>query len=339
MNIYSKGNFMINFYVLSLLSGFFELAPFVTALKSEGILAALIVAMFYQLGNLTPCPLKLSRIAIRTAVLAGTALFAAYLKTNFFPLLCVATALLSMAIQSARSVIKTNASKPLKRLLRVAGFGLGLFGAPLLLLITGAVAALFIYTGKSDAGRSAFAPPRLNLVNIAMVLHQIHYFSYCYAAIAFTAVFAGTAAALGLFLAGWAVYIIAARFYRGRGLVHSFFFGHSLLVMLLIGMFLAPSMAMKAVLWVLTGIGGTTEFCLAKLSLERGGTPDGGTFAENAGHVLGAVLSVVFYAVVGNLLPVVFISAAAASGAIIIMAAVYARPEKAMEVNNACKFN
>jgi len=332
-------NVMLNFYVLSLLSGFFELAPFVAALNSEGILAALIAAMFYQLGNLTPCPLKLSRTAIRTAALAGTVLFAAYFKTGFFPLLCAATALLSIAIQSARSMIKTNASKPLKRLLRVVGFGLGLFGAPLLLLISAAAAALFVYTGKSNAERSAFAPPRLNLVNIAMVLHQIHYFSYCYAAIAFTAVFAGTAAALGLFLAGWAVYIIAARFYSGRGLVHSFFFGHSLLVMLLIGMFFVPSMALKAVFWVLTGIGGTTEFCLAKLSLERGGTPGGGTFAENTGHVIGAVFCVVFYAITGDLLPVVFISAAAALGAIIIMAVVYARSEKTREVNDACKFN
>jgi len=332
-------NFMLSFYVLSLLSGFFELAPFVVALKSEGILAALIATLFYQLGNLTPCPLKLSRIAIRTAALAGTALFAAYFKTGFFPLLCAATALLSIAIQSARSMIKTNAPKPLKRLLRVVGFGLGFYGAPLLLLISGAAAALFVYTGKSDAERSAFTPPRLNLVNIAMVLHQIHYFSYCYTAIAFTAVFAGTAAALGLFLAGWAVYIIAVRFYRGRELVHSFFFGHSLLVLLLLGMFFVPSMALKAVFWVLTGIGGTTEFCLAKLSLERGGTPGGGTFAENAGHVLGVALGVIFYAITGDLLPVVLISAAAASGAIILMAAVYARPEKTREVNYACKIN
>jgi len=330
---------MLNFYVLSLLSGFFELASFVVALNTEGVLAALIAAMFYQLGNLTPCPLKLSRITIRTAALAGTVFFAVYLKIRFFPLLCIAVTLLSLAIQSTRSMIKMNASKPLKRFLRVAGFGLGLYGTPLILLISGAAAALFVYTGKSGTERSALALPRLSLVNIAMVLHQIHYFSYCYAAIAFTAAFAGMPAALGLFLAGWAVYIIAARFYRGYELVHSFFFGHSLLVILLMGMLFVPSMTMKAVLWVLTGIGGTTEFCLARLSLERGGTPDGGTFAENAGHVLGVAFSVIFYVITRNLLPVVLISAAAAMGAVILMAVFYARPEKAREVSNACKFN
>lgn len=327
---------MLNFYFLSLLSGFFELAPFIAALSSKGIQAALIVAMFYQLGNLTPCPLKLSRITIRTAVLVGTVIFAAYLQTGFFPLLCLAAALLSFAIQGTRGIIKNNASKPLKRFLRVAGFGLGLFGTPLLLLISGVVTVFFVFTEKFGDGRSALDLPRLNFVNIAMILHQIHYFSYCYAAIAFTAVFAGTTTTLGLFLAGWMVYIIAARFYRGHELVHSFFFGHSLLVMLLMGMFLTPFMVLKAVFWILTGIGGTTEFCLARLSLERGGTPDGGIFAENAGHVLGAAICAVFYAITGNLLSVVLISATAALGAIILMAAVYMRPEKITEVNNAC---
>jgi hypothetical protein len=337
MNIfYRRVNSMLNFYFLCLLSGFFEIAPFVAALGGNGIQAALIVALFYQLGNLTPCPLKLSRMTIRTAALAGTVLFAAYLTTGFFPLLCAAVALTSLAIQGIRCIIKNNASKPLKRFLRVAGFGLGLFGTPLLLLISGAVTAIFVFTEKSGDGRSALVLPRLNFVNIAMILHQIHYFSYCYAAIAFTAVLAGSAAALGLFLAGWMVYITAARFYRGHGLVLSFFFGHSLLVMLLMGMFFAPSMVLKAVFWILTGIGGTTEFCLARLSIERGGTPDGGTFAENAGHVLGAAVCAVFFAVTGNLLSVVLISAAAALGAIILMAVVYTQPEKTLEVKNAC---
>ncbi|MCL1836769.1 MAG: hypothetical protein FWG46_04395 [Treponema sp.] len=311
---------MFGFYALSLLSGFFEIAPFIFALRCEGVLPALVVALCYQLGNLTPCPLRLSKTAVRAAAVVGAIFLAAYSVAGFFPLLCAAVALLSAAIQSARGMAKSNASKPLKRFLRVAGFALGLFGAPLPLLVSGAAAAAVVCTGKSGAARGSLVLPPLNAVNAAMVLHQIHYFSYCYAAIAFTAAIAGNAAALGLFLAGWAVYISAARLYRRHALAHSFFFGHSLLVLLLLGMFFMPSMAFKAALWVLTGIGGTTEFCLARLSLERGGSPDGGTFAENAGHIIGVICSIVMYAITDDLLHTVLVSAAAALGAIGLMA-------------------
>jgi len=332
---------MLIFYVLSLLSGFFELAPFVAALRGEGVLPALIVVLCYQLGNAAPCPLRLSQLSIKTAALAGAAFLAVYFKTGFFPLLCAATVLASAAIQSARSMVKSSASKPLKRLLRVAGFALGLFGAPLTLLLAGTAAAAVICGGKAGAGRNSLVLPRLNAVNAAMILHQVHYFSYCYAAIAFTAARAGMAAALLLFLAGWVVYISAARLYRGHGLAPSFFAGHSLLVLLLLGIFFAPSMAVKAVLWVLTGIGGTTEFCLAKLSLERGGSADGGTFAENAGHVLGAALSIAVYAIAKDLLPAVLVSAAAALGAIALMAVALGSRKMPYnqengEKNNAC---
>ena len=313
---------MPGFYMLSLLSGFFEIAPFVIALHGKGVMAALTVALCYQLGNLAPCPLRLSLAMTRAAALCGAAFLAVYALTGLFPLLCIAVALLSIALQSARSSEKSAMSKPLKRLLRVAGFGLGLFGMPLALLISGAAAVVLVWMGKSNNLGSAVFVPRLNAMNAVMVLHQVHYFSYCYAAIALAAVYAGTGAALGLFLAGWVVYITAARLYRRYQLQQAFFFGHSLLVLLLLGMYFVPSLPLKAALWVLTGLGGTTEFCIARLSRERGGTGDGGIFAENTGHVLGVALCMAAYALTQELFAVLFVSAAAAGGAIVLMAVV-----------------
>jgi hypothetical protein len=327
---------MLDFYALSLLSGFFEIAPFASALQDKGVLAALVVALCYQMGNLAPCPLKLSGRAIKAVVFIGSFLLAAYFKTGLFPLLCVATALLSTAIQSARSSAKQNASKPVKRLLRIAGFALGLLGMPLTLLIAGATAVVVVWIGKLDTGRSSITVPRFNAINYAMVLHQTHYFSYCYAAIAFAATLTNMAIALGLFLAGWAVYILAPRLYNGYKLTHSFYAGHSFLVLVLLSMFFVPSMALKAILWILTGLGGTTEFCLARLSLERGGTPDGGTFAENAGHILGVALSIVVYIITNDLSPTIVVSAAAALGAV-IMAVVALHSRKEGVTNYACE--
>jgi len=311
---------MLGFYALSLLSGFFEIAPFAFALQDKGILTALVVVLCYQIGNLAPCPLKLSGRVIRAVVLIGSLLLAVYCKIGLFPFLCAATALLSTAIQSARSSAKQGASKPIKRFLRVAGFALGLLGAPLTLLIAGVAAVLFVWVGKFDTGRSSITMPRFNAINYAMVLHQIHYFSYCYAAIAFTAALTNMAIALGFFLAGWAVYILAPRLYNGYKLAHSFYAGHSFLVLALLSMFFMPSMLFKAVLWILTGLGGTTEFCLARLSMERGGSSDGGTFAENAGHILGVTLGIVAYIITNDISSTILVAATAALGAISLTA-------------------
>lgn len=316
---------MMNFYLLSLLSGFFEIAPFVLALRTEGVLAALTLSFCYQLGNLTPCPLTLSRHATKAAALFGGVALAIYAGIGYFPPLCVATILLSSAIQTARSASKANASKPIKRTLRVTGFGLGFFGMPFSLLAAGVLAATLVVTNECGGKKSTLTLPRLNYVNIAMILHQVHYFVYCYAAIALAIEYTSASGALTLFVASWVAYILGAKLYRGRGLSMSFFAGHTLLFCLFLGIFFAPSMSVKAVLWILTGLGGTTEFCLARLAGKHGGGADGGTFAENIGHVLGTVLCIAIYVATQNLAVTVLAAAAAALGAIIVMAAMTLR--------------
>jgi hypothetical protein len=318
---------MATFYFLSLLSGILEIAPFILLLRTEGILAALAVALCYQLGNLTPCPVALSGKQVKLAAVLSTVMFTAFALFGALPFLYVAVVCGSAAVQSTRAHSKENATKLLKRSLRVAGFGLGficggaaagrwfLAAAGLILTV---IAADRRQTREPDS-KPALVLPRLNRMNIVSIIHQVHYFAYCYAALALAFVYAGPWAAMGLFILNWLVYVYGAQIYPPeRKWGRSFILAHTLLTLVLLGIFFIPSLAVKAVLWVATGLFGTTEFCAVRLSLKTGGTKQGSTFAENTGHVLGVLVCMAVYVVTGSLLNTVPTGAAAACCAVLL---------------------
>jgi len=314
---------MKTFYALNLLSGFFEIAPLILALNTFGTLQAFIIVLFYQFGNLIPCPVRLSTSFAKVAAIAGVALLIVFFVWGGFAVLCVSVTLISAAIQSIRSAIKTDASKPAKRWLRVVGFGLGFITTPTFLPVAGLLVAVIVGICKTDKVHNAIIMPRLNAVNISMIFHQIHYFPYCYAVIMISLFHIGAFPSLLLFLAGWVTYILGARLYKGRGLLLSFFIGHGILLALLLGMFFVPSLSVKAFLWILTGLVGTTEFCIVNLARQRGGNKEGEAFAENAGHVLGVACGLAAYALTGNLLSTLLVGAGGAIGAMVLIAILY----------------
>jgi hypothetical protein len=215
------------------------------------------------------------------------------------------TVLISACIQSARSVMKSGAPKILKRSARIVGFALGFFCTPNLavaatvLTVLSATAVLRRVPGI----KARVVLPRLNFLNIVMVFHQMHYFVYCYAV--FIAVFerGGRAAAILAFLLSWIVYLLSPLLYRkAKDLRAVFFTGHSLLVAILTGLYLAPLLPVKIVLYLLTGVGGTTEFCIGGLGKKWGVyNEDAQNFSENLGHVLGVASCLILFSICGDL--------------------------------------
>jgi hypothetical protein len=315
---------MAFFYALSFLSGFFETGPLMMALSSgfirgEGpeparaaasaIAQALACALCYQIGNLSPRPLELSKPMAVISGIAGACCFILAALPLPPPVVLAArlggTALCSLCVQSARGVMKSGAPKMLKRGARVAGFALGFFCTP---LIAPAAAVLAFVLALASPRRAApltcrVTLPRLEGLNFVMIFHQMHYFAYCYAAFIAAFRLGGRSAAAAAFIASWIVYIISPLLYRKAGdLRKVFFLGHTLLIFLLLGLYAAPSMPLMIVFYLLTGIGGTTEFCIGGLAKQRGVYhEDAQGFSENLGHVLGTAFCLMLFISAGDL--------------------------------------
>jgi hypothetical protein len=300
---------MTVFYLLSLLSGFIETGPIIWSLSNHASagLSAIGTALAYQLGNLFPNPFRMS-----CGIFAG-GVFVAVFGLVFISVSGISGLVLplvvftsSASIQQMRAASKGDGSKLAKRLLRVVGFGLGAM-CPVSFAFMGAIAlslAVFLALrgGFRLPVRTTALAPVPDIINCATIFHQMHYFTYCYAVLIMAYSTAGLAAASAIFLAGWLTYVISPGWYRKWNYRYVFFVGHTLLVMLLIGIYAAPQGWLKVLLWILTGFCGTTEYCLKEFSKNRGTfSNDSNDFSENAGHVAGVACCMAIYAASGSL--------------------------------------
>jgi hypothetical protein len=334
---------MALFYALSFLSGFFEtgslmmgLSPLFTRVTTpeaaqvltSAIIRALACALCYQIGNLVPRPLELPKSMVITSGILGAFCFTCVLLP-LPPVTVLAASLLgtlsvSACIQSARSVMKSGAPKMLKRGARIAGFALGFFCTPNLIAAAAVLTVLFtvVVLRRVPAIKARLILPRVNGLNIVMVFHQMHYFVYCYAVLIAAFERGGKTAAILAFLLSWIVYLLSPLLYRKvKDLRKVFFLGHSLLVLILTGLYLAPSLPLKIVLYLLTGIGGTTEFCIGGLGKKWGiYNEDAQNFSENLGHVLGVTSCLILFIICGDLKISSLFAAVFALAAIVCMA-------------------
>jgi hypothetical protein len=236
--------------------------------------------------------------------------------------------LASASIQSLRGVLKADAPKMSKRLVRIAGFMLGIL-CPLPLSFAGALAlavcAMTQISGGSPLPRkTGLKMPSFDVINAATILHQMHYFVYCYAVliVAYQAV-GGIGSAL-VFFAGWATYSISPVLYKNFDYRKVFFAGHSGLILLLVGIFVTDGMLLKATLWLFTGFCGTTEYCLKEFSKSWGiFRGDSNDFAEIVGHVIGVALCLAIFMIHRDLaLTPLFGASFAAMAMVLVIAAI-----------------
>lgn len=314
------------FLVMSFLSGLFEVGSILWMLGHASVVSApFLAALSYQLGAAATSA-RVGRFG-RTALAILTA-FSAVLIFWRADLVCmtVATFFASALINTARMDLgKSEISTTAKRISRVTGF----LVAPAFLLawfapVAFAAAAIFGSAGflvssqvhsralPTRAGAQKYTPIRL-----ALIVHQMHYFTY--ATVIIVSLFASHSAAqtVLLFTLGWVSYIATPHLIGHRQEPMSVaLVGHLCLPLILLGMWAVPQGGIVwIILWVATGLFGGTVVYLTSYARKSFSVPEPElTALENWGHCLGSVVALVLVAIgfsAVDLLPIAAIFAGA----------------------------
>lgn len=289
-----------------------EIAPILGALSTgQSLLVVLLLGLAYQVGNgmarkLGGSPQAIGAVAalgLTTWLLAGQAL-----ATQL-----VAIAAMSASLHACRRALGGAEACPkipvaTKRSWRVAGFivaaclppgyavsiVMAVLALGLALLASTPVTAPEKKVLRTGSARSArfLLPERLWAL---MVIHQTHYFVYAYAILYLVFnVSAGSAVAAAVaFAFGWITYLSAERLWQRFPEPTVFIAGHAFLTASLLGLGLAGENSWGAVLlWVLTGFGGGSVYCLVSISAKSGLSDERVEYAEDVGHVGGVALAI-----------------------------------------------
>lgn len=287
-----------------------ELGPIASLLRAHnGLISLLIAGLAYQAGN------SFQRISLS---MGAPSLFVILTCSALAMLLIDVGALwwfvgigtFSWSLQAIRRRFVAAPGDDLpstaqKRAARILGFVLATILPPILW-----VPAVWLISLRSLARRSSIEIPRQpkvptrwgNSLEVIMVLHQSHYFSYCYALpllLAESALggipFVGT-----WFACGWVSYLLAENAWRRFAPTHTFLVGHACLAALLVAMFVFSNFPwLVAALWILSGLGGGTVYCLTVLHQAEGWPHQRLEVAEDFGHVLGVLISLILVIVAG----------------------------------------
>jgi hypothetical protein len=285
--------------VLALISGFIECGTIVAALMHfpEWVAGVVLVGTVYQVG----CFLhrfdgtKFKHPAI--LVIAAGFCLTGYTVIGFY-LLNLGQA---WALQEARATAAVATSGKIttfeKRAYRIAGFLLSAVFAALPWIATLLVFAT-IYAGimlitlprstQSTAG-TALRTAGEHRWFFAMVAHQMQYFVYAYAVwFPLKTAFGGNVGLLPvLFALGWLTYIFSEKLFGRYDNRRVLLFSHLILAAILLTMWVSPAGLGMTLLWIATGFFGGSVYCFARLN--RNGTDF--AFAEDLGHVFGALVS------------------------------------------------
>lgn len=304
---------MFEFFILSLVSGVFEVGSILYVLNDTGsIVLGLMTALAYHLGNLVPCPIQIRQNVLKVISLLSIIGWIAALFSPHYIVIFITTALSSAATQQLRSTAKSSASKHIKRLFRVSGFFIAVIFNPYTAIVFSV--ALFIFSLKYKDAYAQFENkvmiPKMKFMNNLMIIHQIHYFIYCYSILILAHNTYGTVIAAAIFLAGWITYISMEPLCGDSKKYYVIFLlGHISLVLLLAGINISDSPIVQAILWILTGFGGASSFCIIKFTKDVGQFDlYTNTFSENIGHVLGVLFGVIAYIITKDLFTSTLIS-------------------------------
>jgi hypothetical protein len=278
-----------------------------TAADSPSLLAPFALALAYQLGNLVPVPVPVGRSGFAAMVGAVVALVGIISAEMPVWGLCLTVALVSALINSARQALgKTAISTTLKRGFRIVGFllcGFALVDAVLSAVLVGAAliagAILWQHDKPPRPAGHAVRVTGAGTMAAALVLHQMHYFSYCTLVLVVLVQGVGPAWAAPLFVAGWVSYVSVPHLVGDRLPAGPLVIGaHLALAGVLMALALVPPTSpIWVLLWVATGLFGGTVVYLTGLAEARFGFTARSLAAhENLGHMLGAALALLWVA-------------------------------------------
>jgi hypothetical protein len=300
-NIISKLNSklqLIQFLCLSFISGMVELGS-VTFLwnKNVTLLEVIGIGLSYQIGNLVPIPIKPNWLTSLLLACCSLTFFVYINSTTFnYYVFFLAISLFAGCLQLARSISKEKVNISIKRLARVLGFLCAPFITTHGFIACCLIVLIILFNSRRKIGKSELYFPKISFLHTIMITHQIHYFCYSYSILFWIMTLLSNQMLAGvIFSLGWFSYISVTFFLRGSSYIKYCVAGHLLLTSILILLAFAQKPLLIITLWILTGFGGGTVFCISKL-LEKNtitSMPKSITFSENIGHVFGVFISLV----------------------------------------------
>ena len=314
----------MNWYLLtSLMTGFVECGCVIAAMRIEPQRpwAWIATGLAYQVGSfcadrIPNRPVLLMALDLICTTVALDSECSLVLLGNAFSL--------SYRVHAWRNSTCVPVPTWAKRSARVAGF---VAGALWLYPATAAVAWLIAVTAtrgvKVSTYEGSVRHPWTNWMTV-MLIHQLHYFTYCYFVfwIIATSMKVSPFALPACFALGWISYLSVEPLFKNRSDRLVLIAGHLLLAATLglIAMSLFPSASL--LLWVATGFGGGSVYCIGRLS----GHEEEMVVAEDVGHVLGAFAGLVLTLATGSW-AVVVAAAATLAAVVAVLGAVMKSPE------------
>lgn len=307
---------VFTFYVTCIFSGMIEVGAVLWGIGAGySVEKALGLAIAYQIGNILLFFLnrKLRRMqglfaAIACFLAAGIIFLDDPMHRYICAFLCFA--LLSTIIQTLRSAVKSKEPRWRKRCFRVIGFLIAAvmynYGVYALAAISVMTLILTILCPKyeDDCWLTKLVRGQYgkNRICLAMAVHQMHYFVYCYSMLLIALfVYNSPFAASFWFVANWIPYILTeplVKLTKTKSWLPFLVGGHILVAGLLIGMYITVEQYSLAamILWALTGFGGGNVFCIKKSLLKYKEYHDQvWVFSENVGHFLGVIIALAVY--------------------------------------------
>ena len=321
---------VFTFYVTCIFSGMIEVGALLWGIGTGySIEAALGLALAYQIGNILLFFLN-RRLRQNQHIFAGIASLLSLgiilckntIVRYIFAFVCFA--LLSTIIQTLRSAVKSKEPRWRKRIFRVVGFLVSAimysYGSYVLAAISILTLILTVLSPKFDDDcwiiKLIKGEYGKNRICLAMAVHQMHYFVYCYSMLLISLfIYENPCWASFWFVANWIPYILTEPFVKltkTKAWLHFLIGGHVLVAGLLIGMYITIEQysLIALILWTLTGFGGGNVFCIKKSLLEyKEYHNQVWVFSENIGHFFGVIIALVTYHITKKLPPVMLIGA------------------------------
>ena len=316
------------------ISGALELGVVAKAvLSGNGLSMAFGLALAIQFGPLLPnlvCRRKIG-VAMLAPCSAASGVLVLTISELDLWILAVTVTVSSACLSVSRDALQAvHLSATAKRVSRVVGF----FTAPLLvhdvffalvLLSTAAIGFASIDREYALHGISKSPMPNkmsLSTIDMALISHQIHYFSYA------TLVFVTLLnqfqplIAISTFVAGWVSYILLPRLLGARS--NAFMnavVGHIILAAVLAGMAVSDGGGVLwLTLWVATGFcAGTVVYLTDFAQAAFGYTKPRLSLLENLGHCLGATAAFLIVVASGKTRLLYIVAAMAASATALLM--------------------
>lgn len=310
------------FLALSFLSSVLELGPIIAlAQEGESLVIVLLAGLAYQIGNLIAGMRSATAVLLPISALIAIGLAWFSRQSEVFFLGSVLFG--SISLQRMRRSINASHGNTLgvttlqKRSVRIAGFAVaGIVGLPVYpwmisLIGVAAVGAYFSFAHGTEEGKRNYRV-RTNPLPIVMLIHQSHYFAYAYLIpVLLIVVFGSSPYLVGIgFVIGWISYASVESFVHSRRFATVFIVGHAVVAVSLacLGIFYF-SLPIVLFAWFLSGFGGGTVFCLARLNKAAGSYRIDLEPWEDLGHVIGVVVSILLAIVLFNPFRGVFLAA------------------------------